>query len=64
MDPLDLIHLARSTKEMRGMLMSRNSRPIWRSFLRGLGAPDCPEDISEPQFISLVFEKLCQVGLV
>ncbi|KAI5123144.1 hypothetical protein M0805_000847 [Coniferiporia weirii] len=60
LSPLDLLHLARSTQGLRDMLMSKSARPIWRAALKVLGIPECPSDISEPQLVSLMFEKSCQ----
>ncbi|KAI5123145.1 hypothetical protein M0805_000848 [Coniferiporia weirii] len=59
--PLDLLNLARSTRALRGMLMSKSARPIWRAALDALGIPKCPSDINEPQLISLMFEESCHV---
>ncbi|KAI5123146.1 hypothetical protein M0805_000849 [Coniferiporia weirii] len=60
LSPLDLLHLARSTRGLRGMLMSKSARPIWRAALDVLGIPKGPPDINEPQLVSLMFEKSCQ----
>ncbi|TFK25813.1 hypothetical protein FA15DRAFT_668141 [Coprinopsis marcescibilis] len=59
--PLDLLHLARTNKELRRILMRRSSLSVWmkaRSSMRYL--PDCPFDLSEPQYASLMFEHVCQ----
>ena len=61
--PLDLLHLARTTKDLRAILMKRSSISIWkraRSQLNGL--PDCPDDLSEPQYAELLFGKACNVS--
>lgn len=58
--PRDILSLSRVTKEFRAMLMSRNTQFVWRRVLRGVpGLPDCPPDLTEPQYASLVFEQLC-----
>ncbi|KAH8113490.1 hypothetical protein DFH11DRAFT_303265 [Phellopilus nigrolimitatus] len=59
LSPLDLLHMARSTRPLRDMLMSKRSRPVWRSALGELNTPDCPPEISEPRFMSLIFERFC-----
>ena len=62
LEPLDVLRLARSTRGLNNMLMSRNSRPIWRtarSYYPDL--PDCPPDLSEPQYARLLFERDCHV---
>ncbi|KAF8810070.1 hypothetical protein BYT27DRAFT_7186928 [Phlegmacium glaucopus] len=59
--PSDLLRLARTTKELRHALMSRTSRTIWKNARSNLeGLPDCPGDLSEPQYASLLFEHICQ----
>ncbi|KAJ7126990.1 hypothetical protein C8R44DRAFT_780134 [Mycena epipterygia] len=60
LNPLDLLHLARTTKEIRGILMARSAAFIWkeaRSHVEGL--PDLPRDLSEPQYANLVFDCHC-----
>jgi hypothetical protein len=42
--------------------MSRTSRTIWKNARSNVeGLPDCPGDLSEPQYASLLFEHVCQV---
>lgn len=42
--------------------MSRISRTIWKNARSNVeGLPDCPGDLSEPQYASLLFEHVCQV---
>ncbi|KAG7085345.1 hypothetical protein E1B28_002911 [Marasmius oreades] len=59
--PLDLLHLARTSKNLRNFLMSRSlSERIWRTarserqFFPDL--PPIPPGFSEPQFAALLFE--------
>ncbi|KAM5540152.1 hypothetical protein V8D89_006292 [Ganoderma adspersum] len=60
--PLDLIHLSRTSGELRRTLMSRNSRPIWTtSFDNVVELPPCPADLSEPVYAALVFDIHCFV---
>ncbi|KAL6305279.1 hypothetical protein BKA93DRAFT_779142 [Sparassis latifolia] len=64
LDPLDVLHLARSNKAIRNVLMRRSSITIWkeaRSHIEGL--PDCPADLSEPQYADLVFDPHCHFCL-
>ena len=59
------MHLARTTKDLRAILMNRSSISIWkhaRSQFDNL--PDCPDDLNEPQYAELVFGKACTVCLV
>ncbi|KAH8113498.1 hypothetical protein DFH11DRAFT_1598996 [Phellopilus nigrolimitatus] len=60
LSPLDLLHLARSTRPLRDMLMSKSARQIWCTSLSALDIPECPSDINEPQLASLIFENFCQ----
>lgn len=62
--PLDILQLARTSIAFRNMLMSRTSRHIWIASRRNVvpKLPDCPADISEPMYASLVFERTCQVS--
>jgi len=63
LEPLDLLHLARTTKDLRAILMSRSSVSVWKQALENVtGLPACPEDMSEPQYANLVFSKHCYVG--
>ena len=60
-----MLHLARTTKDLRAILMKRSSISIWkraRSHFDDL--PDCPDDLSEPQYAELLFGKACTVSLV
>ncbi|EUC60915.1 hypothetical protein RSOL_375800 [Rhizoctonia solani AG-3 Rhs1AP] len=58
--PIDIISLARLTKSTRIMLMHRSSIHVWHASMRNIqGLPDCPPDLSEPYFLSLIFMKKC-----
>ncbi|KAF8529890.1 hypothetical protein JB92DRAFT_626746 [Gautieria morchelliformis] len=58
--PLDLLHLSRTSKELRRVLMSRHSTFVWKTArLRIKGFPTCPDDLSEPQYARLAFETTC-----
>ncbi|TDL24873.1 hypothetical protein BD410DRAFT_744574 [Rickenella mellea] len=59
--PLDLLHMAQSSKQLRQNLMSKHSKPIWRTARDSLGMPDCPPDMSEPQYAQFIFTKNCYV---
>ncbi|KAF8519621.1 hypothetical protein BU17DRAFT_89774 [Hysterangium stoloniferum] len=66
LEPVDLLHLARSTKSFHNMLMSRNSRSIWRISRSASfpDLPDCPPDLTEAQYTQLIFERDCHNCLV
>lgn len=66
--PQDLLHLARTSKAIRAVLMRRPLSGIWRNARKCLAiSPPIPEPmtgVSEPAWISLLFEKHCRSCLV
>ena len=52
-----------TNKAFRNILMSRDSRQMWKSAREGTyeGMPDCPEDMSEPEYVRLIFVPECYV---
>jgi hypothetical protein len=62
LDPLDVLHLTRTTKALRDILMRRSALSVWKHALSNVeGLPDCPRDLTEPQWVNLVFDTLCHV---
>jgi len=62
--PYDLLRLARTTKGLRRFLFSPTTAPLWRSCRANVpDLPDCPQDLSEPQYAYLMFELICHVSL-
>ncbi|KAG2041834.1 hypothetical protein BDR03DRAFT_855543 [Suillus americanus] len=61
--PLDLLSLARTSKAFRNLLMRKSNVFIWRAS-RSLipNLPECPPDLSEPQYACLAFDPHCHVG--
>ncbi|KAJ3813225.1 hypothetical protein F5876DRAFT_74087 [Lentinula aff. lateritia] len=60
LDPNDLINLARTTRDLRGILMSnlKSSKLIWRTARLNLdGLPPLPKDLSEPQYADLLYAR-------
>ncbi|KAI5122622.1 hypothetical protein M0805_008711 [Coniferiporia weirii] len=57
--PHDLLNLARSSKSLRGFLMTKDSKLVWRTARESVGLPECPPDLSEPQFADLLYCKGC-----
>ncbi|RDB19004.1 hypothetical protein Hypma_014301 [Hypsizygus marmoreus] len=60
LNPDDLLHLTRASKALRYTLLKRSSVSIWkdaRSHIEGL--PECPIDLSEPLYASLLFDPYC-----
>ncbi|KAL6300751.1 hypothetical protein BKA93DRAFT_739890, partial [Sparassis latifolia] len=59
--PLDLLHLARVSKELRQICLARQSRHMWIAAMRNVpGLPACPACfISEPRYTALVYDRFC-----
>ncbi|TFK91793.1 hypothetical protein K466DRAFT_514748 [Polyporus arcularius HHB13444] len=58
--PRDLVNLARTSRDFRTFLMSRDSAPFWRAARKQVdGLPDCPPFLSEPAYANLVFFTHC-----
>ncbi|KIO33110.1 hypothetical protein M407DRAFT_235983 [Tulasnella calospora MUT 4182] len=61
-DPLDLRHLARTSKRIRDILMTNGAKRIWMTVLASVaGLPECPTDLSEPRYVRLMFTNECDV---
>ncbi|KAF8904802.1 hypothetical protein CPB85DRAFT_1457064, partial [Mucidula mucida] len=61
-EPLDLLRLSRTTKDLRALLMSRESSSgVWKSARLGMepGLPPIIEGLSEPRYASLLFDAHC-----
>ncbi|OCH87407.1 hypothetical protein OBBRIDRAFT_781679 [Obba rivulosa] len=62
--PLDILHLARTTKALRNVLMQRSAVSIWKQARKQIeDLPDCPPDLSEPQYARLLFDPHCHFCL-
>ncbi|KAG8940628.1 hypothetical protein FRC03_005279 [Tulasnella sp. 419] len=48
---------------LRSILMSKSAKHIWRGARENQlpTLPPCPDDLSEPQYIALLFTNICQV---
>ncbi|KAG8928892.1 hypothetical protein FRC01_005208 [Tulasnella sp. 417] len=59
--PLDLLHLARTSKALRSYLMSKRSSNAWKNAREAVApaVPQCPKDQSEPQWAALLFTQDC-----
>ncbi|KAG1750274.1 hypothetical protein EDB19DRAFT_2022527 [Suillus lakei] len=58
--PMDLLNLSRITKAFRSLLMQKSSAFIWREARRQIANfPNCPTDLSEPQYANLAFYPHC-----
>ena len=64
LEPLDLLHLARTTKLFRNYLMSRRSALLWKTAQRNLDClSDCPPYLSEPAYAELMFGLQCHASI-
>ncbi|KAK7452737.1 hypothetical protein VKT23_012138 [Stygiomarasmius scandens] len=62
LEPLDILHLARTSYELRDLLMDRTSASVWRAARCNInGLPPLPFDLDEPQYASLCFDNYCHV---
>ena len=62
--PLDLLHLSRTTKAVRDILMRRSAAFVWKASLsRVEELPECPDDLNEVQYARLLFETNCFVSI-
>ena len=59
--PKDIIHLSRTSRIFRDTLMTRNATFVWKAARGRSGAPECPMNMSEPQWAILLFGNNCQV---
>ncbi|KAF9496308.1 hypothetical protein BDN71DRAFT_1505820 [Pleurotus eryngii] len=51
----DVIALSRTSKEFRGLLLSKRSISVWKAALTAEGCLECPADLSEPEYAVLLF---------
>ncbi|KJA21129.1 hypothetical protein HYPSUDRAFT_42500 [Hypholoma sublateritium FD-334 SS-4] len=61
LQPIDLLHLTRTNKDLRKYLMSRSSTMVWKTARSTIipAMPECPDDLSEPAYAELAFGKGC-----
>ncbi|GJE92830.1 F-box protein [Phanerochaete sordida] len=58
--PMDLLNLARTSRDFRSFLMARSATPLWKAARQNVeGLPDCPVDLSEPAYANLAFDSHC-----
>lgn len=62
MEPLDLLHLARTSKALRAILMTRRHANVWKAACANVpGLPPCPDAVPVPLYASLLFCTFCHV---
>ena len=61
--PLDLLNLARTSKDLRAFFMSKSTIQFWKAARKNVeGLPECPEDLSEPDYANFIFTAYCHVS--
>ncbi|KAH8106823.1 hypothetical protein BXZ70DRAFT_252257 [Cristinia sonorae] len=64
LNPLDVLHLSRTSTALRNLLMHPSARPIWQAARESVeDLPDLPADLSEPAYAHLVFDTYCDFCL-
>ncbi|KAF8986837.1 hypothetical protein BDQ17DRAFT_1491391 [Cyathus striatus] len=60
LEPIDLVQLTRTSKAFKKFLLANSALFTWKIARSNLdGTPECPEDMSEPAYASLIFENHC-----
>ncbi|OJA11870.1 hypothetical protein AZE42_03262 [Rhizopogon vesiculosus] len=60
LNPLDILRLARTTKQFRRVLMHRSSMSVWKAARENVpNMPDCPVFWTEPHYANLAFDPHC-----
>ncbi len=63
--PRDLLALARTCKRFRAFLLHRSNESLWRAARENVGnLPPCPQFMSAPAFLNLLFSTHCQVRTI
>ncbi|GJE93543.1 F-box protein [Phanerochaete sordida] len=57
--PKDLLHLSRTSKHFRTMLVSQAQKHLWAAARRNVGFPKPPEHIGEPRVAAMYFSATC-----
>ncbi|KAK0490422.1 hypothetical protein IW261DRAFT_1325568, partial [Armillaria novae-zelandiae] len=63
LEPQDLLHLSRTSKPLRVILLDRSAAlSVWKRARRNLeNFPGIVDGLSEPRYASLLFDTYCQV---
>ncbi|KAK1231017.1 hypothetical protein PQX77_005878 [Marasmius sp. AFHP31] len=58
--PQDLLSLARTSKDLRNLLLSRSTISVWKAARSNVeDLPEIPDDMSEPAYAHLCFDAQC-----
>ncbi|THU81852.1 hypothetical protein K435DRAFT_872896 [Dendrothele bispora CBS 962.96] len=62
LEPLDILRLSRTSRDLRNLLTTRSSECVWRSARLNIeGLPPLPPDLNEIRYANLMFDTTCQV---
>lgn len=65
LEPIDLLHLSRTSGWLRAILMSKRSLKLWKLAMGKVirtSIPPLPEGLNEPTYTALVFDNHCFVS--
>ncbi|KAG7100090.1 hypothetical protein E1B28_001871 [Marasmius oreades] len=57
--PSDILQLARTSRDLRNLLLRRSATTIWKTAFLNVADISCPRDISYPAWASLIYDKEC-----
>lgn len=58
-----MLHLARTSKSLRSIVLAKGCRPAWIASLATLDSlPACPRNMNEPYYAALLFDHHCFVS--
>ena len=62
-DPMSLRHVSRTSQALRDTLTGSRSNRIWRASYANTdhGLPSVPNDMTVPQFLSFLVDRVCDV---
>lgn len=56
----DILHLSRASRELRNILITKRASFVWKRGRENVSLPDCPRDLNEMQYASLVYDRTCE----
>ncbi|KAK7051558.1 hypothetical protein VNI00_004537 [Paramarasmius palmivorus] len=57
--PLDLLHLSRTSKDLRKLLLHKSATSTWRGVFTNVTNIECPNDVTYPAWASLIWDRDC-----
>ncbi|KAL1728435.1 hypothetical protein EV714DRAFT_215176 [Schizophyllum commune] len=63
LDPQSLLHVSYTSKALRAILITRNSRSVWRKCISAdPDFPPKPDNLNEPQWTEVLLGNTCSVS--